>query len=305
VTIANPSGTLTPAITSWSPSEIIVALAPSGAGAYGLVTATGAGIASNAVPLTEWNGQITYAASGPLSSWAGDSGSGSFALQSVFNVSLRADVHPTVVTMDASPEPQNLYFANAAPSSNGALTSGSGSFTSDNSSGNSCQGCSITLALASPQPTMIPLPTATNAFFVIPEAGATPPAGVSVPSPAPGCNSGQTGPGPGGTSPYTLCAFLYFTVSNPVTCAGNASYCSIVNGPLADELALSPGTDYLAPSITLDYDPVFYKLTLSAPQLQLDLDPFGNPGSGTASITGTFTVQSPPSLTGVSARHRI
>ena len=299
VTITNASGSATPAPASWSTNEVIVPLPSNGAGSYGMVSVTNAGITSNAVPLTEWTGRITYSANGSLSNWAGDTGSGSFSLQGVFNAILRADVHPTVVTIDASPVPQMFAFTGLAPGSSGALTAGSGNFTSDNSQGNSCKNCSITLGLVNPQPTMVPQPLSSgsaNAFFVLPETGPTPPAGVSVPSPPANCNAGVPGPAPSNTNPLMFCGFLYYNVNNPITCTGNANYCSIANGPLMDELPLNPGVDYLAPSFTLTMDPIFYRLTFASSQQALDLDPFGEPSTGTASLGGTF--QAPQSAPG-------
>jgi hypothetical protein len=308
VAIASTAGTATPAPVSWTTTEVIVPLSATGAGANGLVTVTDAGIASNAVPLTEWTGQITYSANGSLSNWDGDSGSGFFTLQGVFNATLRADVHPTVVTIDASPVPQTFAFTGLVPGSSGALTAGSGTFTSDNSQGNSCKNCTITLDLADPQPTMVPQPLSSgsaNAFYILPETGPTPPAGVSVPSPPANCNAGLPGPAPSNTNPQKFCGFLYYNVNNPVTCSGNTNYCSLVNGPLMDELPLNLGVDYFAPGFTLAMDPIYYRLTFTSPQQTLDLSPFDEPSTGTASLTGTFLApQSAPGNTTPASRVR-
>jgi hypothetical protein len=250
------------------------------------------GIASNTVPLTAWSGQLAYGVSGNLSTWEGDNGSGSFNLQGVFTTLYRADVHPFVPTIDASPQPQTLDVSTLAAGSSGTFTSGSGSFTSSNSQSNMCQSCSISLGLASPQPTMVPLPSATNQFFVVPEASASP-SGFSVPAPPPGCAA--------------VCAFLYFADANAITCqatAGNPSYCDIVNGgTIFDEIAGDNGEVYLAPSFSLTLNPSTYALTVSATPAPLSLDPFGNPNnSATATLSGSFQVLATPNPMGVSVQ---
>lgn len=304
VTIAGVPGTVTLAPRSWTTSEVVVTLPASGPGSNGLVTVTAAGIASNAVPLTEWTGTLTYGASGSLASWGGDNGSGSFNLQAAFNVAVRADVHPTVVTIDATPAPQAFAFTGLVPTSNGALTAGSGTFQSDDSAGNNCKNCAIVLGLASPQPVMAPNVLGTNQVFLVPEPAASPPAGIAVPSAAPGCNAGVPGVAPSGRTTAPLCAYLFFNASNPVTCSGTAAYCSLATGPLSDELGLDPGTDFLAPSLTLTIDPVSYAVTVAAPKLTLNLDPFGEPGSGTATIAGTFQSPFSPPTSTTAASHR-
>ncbi|HEX3467266.1 MAG TPA: hypothetical protein VHT05_04240 [Candidatus Elarobacter sp.] len=306
VSITNASGTATLTPTKWTTGTIVVPLPSSGAGANGLVSVTSEGITSNAVPLTQWSGKITYSTNDSIATWEGDNGSGAVALTAAFDVAFRADVHPTVVAVDTSPEPQNFAFTNVAPGSSGALTSGSGTFTSSDEQGNACRNCSIKLGLVNPQPTMVPVPTNQNQFFVVPESSQATPGPFSVPSPAPGCNDGQAGPGR--ANPYTACAFLYFAVNNPATCqitAGSPSYCDAVAGLLSDEIAGDSGaTVFLAPSFVLTLDPTSYALTLSATPASFSLDPFGNPGNGTATVSGTFAVQSTPSPTTVSSRTR-
>ena len=304
VSTGSSSTPLTP--TKWTPGTIIVPLPAAGAGATGLVSVTAGGITSNAVPLTQWTGKITYSTNDAISSWAGDNGSGAVTLTGVFNVVLRADVHPTVVAIDTAAEPQSFAPTGATQASSGALTAGSGSFASSNDQGNSCRNCAIALALANPQPTMVPSATSQNQFFVAPEGAQPTSAPFSVPSAAAGCNNGQ--PGPGFANSNTLCAFLYFAVNNPATCqvtAGNPFYCDVVNGTLSDEIAGDSGaTVFLAPSFTLTMDPTTFALTLSSTPATFPLDPFGNPGNGSAGVSGTFQVESPPAPTGVSTRVR-
>ncbi len=236
VSITNGAGTMTLTPTKWTTGTIIVPLPAAGAGANGLVSVTAEGLTSNAVPLTEWSGKITYSTNDSIATWDADNGSGAVALTGVFNVAFRADVHPTVVAVDTTAEPQSLAFTSVTPGSSGALSSGSGNFTSSDAQSNFCRSCGIKLGLVNPQPTMVPAVTSQNQFFVVPEGSQATPGPFSVPSPAPGCNDGQ--PGPGRANSNTLCAFLYFAVNNPATCtvtAGNPSYCGAVVGLLSDE----------------------------------------------------------------------
>ncbi len=305
VTFTGAQGATALTPSSWKTNAIVAPL-PSGNGSGGLVTVTAQGITSNAVPLTAWTGQIVFSAHGSAYQWDDDSGTGTFTLGGTFNVTLRADVHPYVPAIDASPIPQGFAVSAAAPGSNGALTSGSGSFTSDASPDNACKGCSIALALVNPQPTMVPSATSPNQFFVVNEGATAPVPPFPVPSPAPGCSTAQTGPN---ADANTMCGFLYFTVNDPVSCtvaAGSPPYCGDIGGALSDAMqSLGGPTVYFVPSFTLTMDPSTYALTLASSPVTYAFDPFGTPGSGSTALSGSFHVQSAPTGATPAGRRRL
>jgi len=286
VTFAGAQGATTISPSSWTTTSIVAPL-PSGLSTGGLVSVTSQGISSNAVPITAWSGQLTFSAQGSTTQWDGDAGTGTYTLGGTFNVTMLGDVHPYVSTVDTAPVAQAFTAAAVAPGSNGALTSGSGTFASSGAPSNGCQSCSISLALASPQPTMVPSASSANAFFIVNEAAPPSSSPVPVPSPGPGC----------GSNANTMCAFLSFSVDDPVTCAvtgGAAPYCADIGGPLSDVGQTSGSPVYFLPSFTLTMDPSSYALTFASSTASYAFDPFGTPGNGTTTMTGSFQVQSAP-----------
>ncbi|MBV8600649.1 MAG: hypothetical protein JO359_03685 [Candidatus Eremiobacteraeota bacterium] len=278
VTITNSFGTAMPAPTSWTPTLIQVPIPATGAGAWGVVSVTSGGIASNAVPLTLWTGNLTYQASGTLTSWATDAGSGSFNVGANVYVAVRADVHPTVVTIDATPEPQNLVFSNVAPNSSAAGTAYNWAFTS---SAGDCPGCNVTIAIASPAPTMAPFNQLNMSFAY----------------PGPSCNNGSPGP-QGDANPNVFCALLQFDTTSGSTCSTNSpsnEYCDTIGGLFSS----------VGDKVVLTMDPTTYALTIDATPYALSVGN-GVTGSGTATVSGPFAAPlSPPDAsTPALRRHR-
>jgi hypothetical protein len=280
VTITNASGTFTPAPVSWTTSAVVVAIPAEGAGSSGLVQVVAGGIASNAVPLTQWHGQLTYSENDALADVGGAPGTGSGLLQTVFTIAVRADVHPTVVTIDQTPQPQNLAFSDVEGDSSAAVTGFSGTFHG-NVSG------SASFALVAAPPTMAPFNSPASM-------------GVhSVPSqPAP-CNNAQQGPQGGAGSVF--CPGLSFFSMNVGTCTG--SLCTI-QGENSPSGAFGGGLGS-GGLLELTLNRVTYGITVSAsPGPSFSSNNFGGEQvTGTATVTGTFSAPvSPPSGTTTAAR---
>ena len=283
VTIVNDSGTYTPAPLSWSTSAIVVPIPAEGAGSSGLVSVTGDGIASNAVPLTQWHGSLTYSENDNIGEFDNTGGSGSGSLQAIFTIDVRADVHPTVVTIDQTPVPQNLAFSGVEPDSSGAITAFSGNFTAS-------LGGSVSFALAAAPPTMAPFNSpASMSLAPVP----------SQPSP---CNNAQQGPqgGPGNVYCPALTFYSMATGTCTVT-SGSYGLCDDTgvdspSGQFGRLIGSNPG----APDglLELTMDPTTYAIAVSSsPSPQISTTNFdGSDVIGTSSVSGTFGAPvNPPS----------
>ncbi len=95
VQITDANGAHALPVTTWATNNIVATLPPGGSGSAGAVEVlTSTGQAGNAVPLTQWSGQLTYTENDSIPNLSGQSGSGSGTIEAVFNVVFRADVHP-------------------------------------------------------------------------------------------------------------------------------------------------------------------------------------------------------------------
>ena len=201
VVIVDASGTTMLAVASWSASQASATLPANGNGSAGLVSVLSApavadmpGVPSNAVPLTQWTGKLTYNESDTLSSVGSGSGSGQGTISANYTIEFRSDVHPVVPSIDTSPQPQNFAFSNVEGNSKGALTTYSGSFMT---SGNSPK--TATFSAASPAPVLQPKlpPLQPNTFEIRALA--------NQPSP---CNAGTSGPS--ATPNFVFCPITGF-----------------------------------------------------------------------------------------------
>jgi hypothetical protein len=190
VSIVNDAGTYSPTINSWSTTKIVTTIPDTGAGAYGAVTVTDAGITSNAVPLTQWSGAFTYNETDTIPAIAANhgvtsdgvwalAGTGSGSAQATFTIGLRADVHPIAPSIDTAAAHQNLIFSTFEGGSNAVFTAASGSFTASGG-GYGTQNFALRTAI---DPILSP-PYESDPFFTL----------VPV-SPGTGCNSGSAGVG--------------------------------------------------------------------------------------------------------------
>jgi hypothetical protein len=148
VTIENTAGTFEAPVRSWAPctaclvpgmTQVQVAIPNEGAGSSGRVTVYSApeaggsrGIASNAVPLTQWPGTISERDDENITLFDQMPGKGSGHVYATMNFRIRADVHPTVATIDTAPAPQNFSYSAIQNDAVGKIDSVSGSFTSTN-----------------------------------------------------------------------------------------------------------------------------------------------------------------------------
>jgi hypothetical protein len=114
-------------------TNVVVATLPAGGtGSAGTVEVlSSGGVPSNAVPLTQWSGQLTYTENDSIPNLSGQSGSGSGTIQAIYNLVFRSDVHPTVTAIDTPAQPQNLYFNGPQGISIGHVTAFTGMFTTD------------------------------------------------------------------------------------------------------------------------------------------------------------------------------
>jgi hypothetical protein len=188
--------TLTP--VTWTPSKITVNLPASGEFSKGLIQVFDAnGVGSNIEPLTQWQGTLTYSEGETLSILNGTSGSGTGGFDLAFALTFRSDVHPVVPTIDASPEPQNLYFPQVEGNSTATITSLDGRFTA--SYGHPVPIAVFSLnAVEAMSPGALPLSRGSGTFNVGPTGGQ--------PSP---CNNGD--PGPSGGAGNVFCPLFEYT----------------------------------------------------------------------------------------------
>jgi len=283
VTIANAAGTYTAVPVSWTTSAILVPIPDEGAGSSGLVQIAGDGIQSNPVPLTQWHGGLTYTEHDTIGEFDNTGGNGTGSLQAVFSVNVRADVHPTVVTIDQTPQPQNLAFSGFEPDSSGAVTAFGGTFTAQ-------VGGSASFGLAAAPPTMAPFGSAAS-MSLTPVAS----------QPAP-CNNALQGPQ--ANAGDVFCPALTFSSMNVGTCTVTSGKYGLCDNPSVDSpsgqfgrlLGANPGVpDGL---LKLKMNPVTYAVAVSSsPSPLISTNNFdGSDVIGNANVTGTFEPPlSPPS----------
>jgi hypothetical protein len=279
-TITDASGTTPLTVTSWTKNAVTVALPRDGNGSAGTVQVltganSGVSIVSNAVPLTQWAGTVTYSENETLSSLGGVSGGGNGSVQVAFNLTFRGDVHPTVPSIDASPVPQNLSFPQVEGNSTAAVTALTGLFTA---SGGTPPPATASFSLAS-TPNMTPqnLPLSSSTFIVGALGG----------QPAP-CNNGS--PGPEGDAGNVFCpGFGYFGsfvgVCSPdpndtALCGGYETFAP--TGGFGSPTLVDPGI------VTLTLDPSSYAITVSGPSTAFTRPFHGSFWRANASVTGTI-----------------
>jgi hypothetical protein len=129
-------------VESWTNTQIVADLPPASSGLGGMITVVSpTNITGPAVPLTYWQGTLTYNETADISDFGDYTGSGMGSLSIPITVGIRADVAPMVPTIDASPVPQNLYISDLTPDSTGSLNTYQGTFSSSGSSPG-CSPCS-------------------------------------------------------------------------------------------------------------------------------------------------------------------
>ena len=258
VSIVNAGGTFAPLIYSWSTSKILVRTALEGAGSNGLVTVTAAGITSNAVPLTQWEGTFSYSEADTiptLATYIGASvpyalpGSGSGSAQAPFSIGVRADVHPIAPSIDTAPEAQNLVFSTFEADSS-ATFSASGSFAASNS-----EYGMQTFSVPSPLTIQAPNAGEPEGFFTL-----TPLAGTQ------GCNSGSADVGEANANVFCPEFSLFVGQAFHVSCT--SANVSSSDGEIGDPCReFIPGGIYVTPGpaelLNFSLDPSSYALTLT------------------------------------------
>jgi hypothetical protein len=281
VAITDSAGSHKLPITSWTPTAITVTLSATGTGSAGQVQVVSSlGILSNTVPLTQWSGNLTYAEKDTtIPDVGGVSGSGTGTLGVAFNVDFRADVHPTVVSIDTAPVAQNFVFSSVESDSTASFSNFDGTFTS---SGDSPQTATFSLAGSGNSMPMV-LPTGT----VLPVNGFA--IGLYGVQPGP-CNNSSFGPqgGPGNI----FCPSMGFVEADAGTCYDPAStpLCSGSLSPL-QFFGLPPGVGNVGGQLILTMDPAAYGVTVSSDSasfLSNHFDGYSFNREATASMSGTI-----------------
>jgi hypothetical protein len=258
---------------------------------YGTPGSTGV-IASNAVPLTQWNGKLVYTETDQTPPSAPPYAfMGSGTIVATLAVNFRADVHPVVPEIDFSPEPQKLWFNAPEGDSSGAITTYQGVFTQ-----NSQNAETDTYALASAAPAMAPAapPFSGNQFDVGALGG----------QPAP-CNDATPGPLPANAA-NVLCPGMGLAVRGSVVCSVNGgvplpctsdqTYGLKINFGVPASSGLSVGA-LEGGLLELTLDPATYAVSVSSqPASFTPILHFCCQVSATASVTGTFNTLYPPTV---------
>jgi hypothetical protein len=262
-------------VLTWTPSQIVVSLPSSGAGAWGFVSVTSAdGVTSNSVELSSWKGQLLTTETDTLVNMDGIDGSGTGTVTTTATVHFRADVEPVVLSIDTDPVPQNLIISALMPDSSAAVTGYGGSFISSDGKN------AATFTMVSPEPALTPVsspPFAADSFGLLPYPG----------QPAP-CNSGAPGTGAHGN---VFCPVFGLKQSNVGTCTATQGtvLCASPSTNLLDEFAVPtlPGDGLLE----LTMDPTTFTITVSAIPASLTYSNQrfqGTGGTVNATITGTI-----------------
>ncbi len=284
---AGSAETLTP--VTWTSSEITVSLPASGQFSKGLVQVFDAnGVGSNIEPLTQWQGTLTYSESETLTRLNGNPGSGTGGFGLVFALTFRSDVHPVVPAIDASPEPQNLYFPQVEGNSTATITSLDGRFTA--SSGSPVPIAVFALSAVEPMTIgALPLSRGSGTFNVGPAAD----------QPAP-CNDGEPGPTSGAGNVF--CPLFEYTSASVGSCNATPESSNLCAGfdtfPVEGGIGVS-ATNADPGVVQFTMDPSTYAITVSSAPGAFTRQ-FGlGEWPATASLTGTIgaPVAAPDSAT--------
>jgi hypothetical protein len=244
--------TLTP--VTWTSSAIAVSLPASGKFSKGLVQVFDAnGVGSNIEPLTQWQGTLTYSEGETLSRLNGNPGSGTGGFDLVFDLTFRSDVHPVVPAIDASPEPQNLYFPQVEGNSKATIASLDGRFTA--TYGRPVPVAVFALnAVEAMSIGALPLSRGSGTFNVGPTAG----------QPAP-CNNGK--PGRSGGAGNVFCPLFQYTSAWVGSCTAtpaDSHLCAdFATFPVEGGIGVS-ATDSDPGVVQFTMDPSTYAITVSS-----------------------------------------
>jgi len=297
VQIVDGSGTTMLTVTSWNAVQITATLPASGNGSAGLVTVLSApaadglpGIPSNAVPLTQWTGNLTYNESDTLTSVGSGSGSGQGTIVAQYNIAFRSDVHPVVPSIDTSPQPQSFAFSNVEGNSTGALTAYNGTFVTNDKDPKTA-----TFSAASPAPVWQPvLPPLHAGTFEIRAFG-----GQSAP-----CGAGISGPS--ATPNDVFCPITgFFATPGSIQCVDDDS------GNLCTPDEISGISSYGGPFdaggiLSFTLNPTTYAITVAGTNVSFTSDQFYGITAATATMGGTVSAPSfPPSETTPALRRRV
>jgi hypothetical protein len=240
-----------------------------------------AGIASNAVPLTQWRGQLAYNESDTLLNLSGQSGSGTGTIALTFNVAFRGDVHSTVGEIDTPAQPQNFYFSMPEGDSTATFTAFNATFeTSDG-----MHDATFSLNPAAPILTAAAPPLPASTFGIGPLAG----------QPA-SCNDAM--PGVVGVSTYVFCPQMGFVSLNIGLCSDDAgTLCPGTN--FSPSFAFGKGNVAGDGLLILTMAPSTYAVTVSSTQAAGQSGHFGGGNRpSTATMSGTLQAATfPPTST--------
>jgi hypothetical protein len=211
------------------------------------------GVGSNIEPLTQWQGTLTYSETETLSMLNGTSGGGTGGFDLVFDLTFRSDVHPVVPTIDASPEPQNLYFPQVEGNSTATITSLDGHFTA--SYGRPVPVADFSLNAVVPMSIgPLPLSRGSGKFNVGPTEGQ--------PSP---CNSAE--PGPSGAEGNVFCPLFEYTSTAVGSCEptpASSDLCAdFETFPVEGGIGVT-ATDSDGGVVQFTMDPSTYAITVSS-----------------------------------------
>ena len=293
VQITDANGVHVLPVTTWMTNVVVATLPAGGSGSAGTVEVlSSGGEPSNAVPLTQWSGQLTYTENDSIPNLGGQSGSGSGTIQATYNLVFRSDVHPTETAIDTPAQPQDLFFNGPQGISIGHVTAFTGTFTTDD--GTKTATFSTNAAAPPLLPGIPPLPASTFDIGAVSGQPAS-------------CNSALPGPQTGPTNVF--CPGTGFIGSN-------AGFCTDTDGTLCPSGSLSgfgsPRVNFSYPGmsegglIILTMDPATYAITVSSVPGMFTGGHFGGQGRpSTASVSGTIGAPvSPPTATTPASRRR-
>jgi len=282
--------------SNWTAHQVTVTIPASGPGSAGNVQVLAVdatpSIGSNAAPLTQWSGVVTYQESDDITSMGGVSGTGSGSLTATFNITFRSDVHPTVAQIDSASAPQNLYFQTVEGNSTAAVTALSGMFTSSQGTPPPATASLSLSSVSNMTPKALPLSAGT---FI---AGGYP----GQPSP---CNNAS--PGPEGDQGNIFCpAFGYkpplvgvctADADDPDLCAGRTDFSP--GGSFGAAGLIDPGL------VAFTMDPNSYAITVNGPDTSFSRNFDFNAWQAHASVSGTINLPSyAPTTTTPAMRQR-
>jgi hypothetical protein len=306
VTITDLTGTYALQPLSWTAARITVSLPAAGNGSSGLVQVVDADeLTSNQVPLTQWSGSLRYVEGDTYTILGGYQGHGTANYTTVFGITFRSDVHPTVPSIDASPVPQNLYFPQVEGNSTASVTALSGTFTGSTPPPPPAT-ATFSLNATDAMSTGV-LPVAQDTFFFGAQTGQ--------PSP---CNNGTAGNE--GDAGNVFCPAVQFNPNDVASCTGNPPASSPVgvcgqnvNAPFN---TFSPFGGFGVPTgaaetidpalVSFTMDPTTYAVTVSSPQTTFSRL-FGGIAewNATALVSGTIGAPlMPPNATTPALRSR-